>query len=71
MVVSSLRIQESIVLNVSTLEGESTVGPDPHHPSDAAPHASRVETLAVCWLCMMHVCMAEEIISSAFVKYTE
>lgn len=34
---------------------------DTHHPSDAAPHAGRVETLAVCWLCVMHVCETKEI----------
>lgn len=44
---------------------------DTHHPSVAAPHANRVETLAVCWLCVMHVCKAEEIISSTFFKYVE
>jgi len=42
-----------------------------HHPIVAAPHANRVETLAVNWLCMMHVCEAKEIISSTFFKYTE
>jgi len=39
---------------------------DTHYPSDAAPHA-----LVVCWLCVMHVCEAKEIISSTFFKYTE
>jgi len=53
MVISSLRIQEGFILNVSPLKMKAPL--DTHHPSDAAPHASRVETLVV--LVMRDACL--------------
>jgi hypothetical protein len=64
MVISSLRIPEGFILKMKAPL-------DTHHPIVAAPHADRMETLAVYWLCVMHVYKAKEIVSSTFFKYTE